>query len=219
MINVQHLTAEDFRQGNLKTVFPEVYALQKVNENTESGSHKDLTALEHTLLVFEHLKTALKSMRLPKHREKKVLNILAEQVQNYDSWQLLLYAALLHDIGKKYTLRAQGKFTFATGHEDKSAEMLPKLKFRFGFGAQDLKYLQRIVKYHGATWGLVKNICADEKNWQKYWKPFKKQFRRHTYGLLLLSYADLQGSSLQKTRKAEYVKRNLWYKKLLGMES
>ncbi len=204
-------------QGKLKSVFPEVYELQKIVENTRSGSHKDQNAFEHTLLVFSHLKTALKSMRLSNQRSKKVLNVLAEHVQNYDSWQLLLYAALLHDIGKKHVLRKDGGFTFADGHEDKSAEMLPKMKFRFGFGAQDLKYVQRIVKYHGATWQLITDIVADEKSWQQHWTPFKKRFRNHTYGLLLLSYADLLGGSLQKTNKSEFVKRSLTYKKLLAM--
>ncbi len=217
MIAVSHLEAKDFQQGQLKSVFPEVYELQKVIENTKSGSHKNQNAFEHTLLVFTHLKTALKTMRLSNSRTKKVLNVLAERIQNYDCWQLLLYAALLHDIGKKSVLRKDGVFTDAGGHEDKSAELLPKMKFRFGFGAQDLKYLQRIVKYHGATWQLVGDIVEDEGNWNKYWLPFKKQFRRHTYGLLLLSYADLLGSSMQKTNKPEFVKRSLWYKKLLGL--
>ncbi|TAL53434.1 MAG: HD domain-containing protein [Nanoarchaeota archaeon] len=219
MIKVEHLTAEDFKEGKLKAVFPEVYNLQKIVENTESGMHKDQSAFEHTLAVFEHLKKALKTMRLPKQREKKILNVLAEQIQNYDGWQLLLYAALLHDIGKKFTIRKQGKYTFASGHELKSAEMLPKFKYRFGFGAQDLKYLERIVKHHSDVYQLVRNISKDEKNLQKYWKPFKKQFRKHTYGLLLLSYADLLGSSLQKTDRKEFVKRSLCYKKLMGMGS
>src|SRR3989344_2400956 len=219
MINIQHLTGEDFEEGKLKAVFPEVYDLKKIVENTVSRVHDNQSAFDHSLATFEKLKTALKTMRLPKHREKKVLNVLAVQVQNYDSWQLLLYSALFHDIGKKTTLRKQGDYTYASGHEEKSAEMLPKMKYRFGFGAQDLKYLQKIVKYHTATWQLITNICSDEGNWQKYWKSFRKQFRRHTYGLLLLSYADLLASSMQKTNKAEFVKRSLWYKRLLGLGS
>src|SRR3989338_6357988 len=217
MISIQHLTKEDFEQDRIKVLLPELYATKRVIENTETKSHINSSVFDHTISVFTHLKAALKSMKLSKEREKKVINVLAETIQNYDGWQLLLFAAIFHDLGKKFTIKKSGKFTFCEGHEEKSAEMLIKFKFRFGFGAQDLKYLEKIVKYHGATWQMVKNICADEKNWEKYWTPFRKQFRRHTYGLLLLSYADLLGGDLKKGNKSEFVKRALWYKKLLSM--
>lgn len=218
MISVQHLRRRDFESGALKEVFPELYALRRVIENTASGVHVQQSAFDHTILVFEGLKSALKSMRLSPSRAKKIRDVLAVQVGAYDSWQLLLLAALLHDLGKKHVLRRKNGITTAVGHEIKSAEMVPSFKFRFGLRARDITYLRRIVRRHTAVWELVESILSDEGNWQKYWRPFKRRFRNHTYGLLLLGYADLLGSSLKQKHKKDFVRRSLWIKRLLSDE-
>ena len=80
MISIQHLERKDFEQGAAKEVFPELYACKKMIENTQSGSHRGLSVFEHSILAFEHLKGALKSMRLSPARKKKIINVLAEQV-------------------------------------------------------------------------------------------------------------------------------------------
>ncbi|KKS79908.1 MAG: hypothetical protein UV54_C0026G0016, partial [Candidatus Beckwithbacteria bacterium GW2011_GWA2_43_10] len=74
MKSLLHLTVKEIKTGALKTILPELYELKKVYETGSWHNHQQV--FEHILRVFSYLK-------------------------KYSRNNLLLWAGLLHDIGKK----------------------------------------------------------------------------------------------------------------------
>lgn len=128
--------------GLMAIVFPELLAL-KGAETRDGIGHKD--NLTHTYKVVDNL--------------AQVLNARPRQEQ--DLW--LLWAALLHDIGKPRTKRYAGKagWTFHN-HNYVGAKMLPKIFSRLRLPLDHkLRYVQKLVDLHMRPATLVDEGVTD----------------------------------------------------------
>lgn len=163
--------------GMMQEVFPELLAL-KGAETREGIGHKD--NLSHTYKVVDNL--ALELNKRP--REEK------------DLW--LLWAALLHDIGKPRTKRYDARlgWTFHN-HNYVGAKMLPKIfkRLRLPLDAK-LKYVQKLVELHMRPATLVDEGVSDSA------------IRRLLFeagddidDLMLLVEADITSKNPQKVRR------------------
>lgn len=128
--------------GLMQRVFPELYDLKGADTRDGVG-HKD--NLTHTYKVVDNLAKVL----LKRGREDN------------DLW--LLWAALLHDIGKPRTKRYDARlgWTFHN-HEYIGAKMLPKIfrRLRLPLDAK-LKYVQKLVELHMRPATLVDEGVTD----------------------------------------------------------
>lgn len=128
--------------GLMQRVFPELYDLKGADTRDGVG-HKD--NLTHTYKVVDNLAKVL----LKRGREDN------------DLW--LLWAALLHDIGKPRTKRYDARlgWTFHN-HEYIGAKMLPKIFRRLRLPLDGkLKYVQKLVELHMRPATLVDEGVTD----------------------------------------------------------
>lgn len=128
--------------GLMQRVFPELYDLKGADTRDGVG-HKD--NLTHTYKVVDNLAKVL----LKRGREDN------------DLW--LLWAALLHDIGKPRTKRYNARlgWTFHN-HEYIGAKMLPKIFRRLRLPLDGkLKYVQKLVELHMRPATLVDEGVTD----------------------------------------------------------
>lgn len=128
--------------GLMQRVFPELYDLKGADTRDGVG-HKD--NLTHTYKVVDNLAKVL----LKRGREDN------------DLW--LLWAALLHDIGKPRTKRYDTRlgWTFHN-HEYIGAKMLPKIFRRLRLPLDGkLKYVQKLVELHMRPATLVDEGVTD----------------------------------------------------------
>lgn len=128
--------------GLMQRVFPELYDLKGADTKDGIG-HKD--NLTHTYKVVDNMAKSLS--RRPR--------------QEKDLW--LLWAALLHDIGKPRTKRFDTRlgWTFHN-HEYVGAKMLPKLFRRLRLPLDTkLKYVQKLVELHMRPASLVDEGVTD----------------------------------------------------------
>lgn len=127
--------------GLMQRVFPELFDLKGADTRDGIG-HKD--NLSHTYKVVDNLAKALRS----DESERKL-------------W--LLWAALLHDIGKPRTKRFDPRlgWTFHN-HEYIGAKMLPKIFRRLRLPLDGkLKYVQKLVEQHMRPASLVDEGVTD----------------------------------------------------------
>ncbi len=128
--------------GLMKLVFPELLEL-KGAETKDGVGHKD--NLTHTYKVVDNLASVLNK----EEREEKHL------------W--LLWAALLHDIGKPRTKRFDKRlgWTFHN-HNYVGAKMLPKIFRRLRLPMDGkMKYVQKLVELHMRPASLVDEGVSD----------------------------------------------------------
>lgn len=163
--------------GLMQRVFPELYDLKGADTKDGIG-HKD--NLTHTYKVVDNMAKSLS--RRPR--------------QDKDLW--LLWAALLHDIGKPRTKRFDTRlgWTFHN-HEYVGAKMLPKLFRRLRLPLDTkLKYVQKLVELHMRPASLVDEGVTDSA------------IRRLLFDagddiedLMLLVEADITSKNPQRVRK------------------
>lgn len=108
------------RSGELKELFPEVYAMIGVTQPPEF--HPEGDVFEHTMIMLRH-------MVFPD--------------------PLLGWSVLLHDVGKPLTrsVEPSGRIRFF-GHEEKGAELAENILKRFGFEDEDASVICHAVRNH-----------------------------------------------------------------------
>ena len=163
MKSFAHLTVKAIQAGSLKSVLPELYELQEVYETNPWHNHQQVFG--HILRVFSFLK-------------------------KYSRNNLLLWVGLLHDIGKKESIR---------NHVLIGARKAEKILARLKFSPKDRDYIVTIVKLHGLTTDLnqVENLR-----------------RRHPEifnDLMIFGLADTQSSQLKQNNPQDYQYRINFY--------
>ena len=139
--------------GNIRVDFESILA------------HYDIESIFNDLYVFGILakilpeflpcidldqKTLHHCYTVDKHIFKTVKNIALTPNLSKDNKHLLLWAALLHDIGKPNALRhnlKKGRHHF-TNHASFSAKMSCKILSRFGFGLKEILHIKKLVQHH-----------------------------------------------------------------------
>lgn len=209
MLNLQTLTAEQLRSGALETMLPEVYALQGIVES--NGWHASQDVFEHTVLVFEHLKGLLLLPELPLAAGQD----LALREGRLQRRQLLLIAALTHDLGKSVSLVKSGQSTSFPAHEELSAGMLPGVAGSFGMDGKDLEYVTKLVRIHGTAHRLLGLVLAYPERKALYLDALRRGCAGAFHGMLLLCWADTLGSDLRRLNPTDFTGRERLFRSQL----
>lgn len=178
--------------GLLPLILPELESLKGV-EVIQGLSHKE--NFLHTLQVVENISEAIKDQKHPKKL-----------------W--LIWAGLLHDIGKPMTKGFDPKigFTFH-GHEKAGAKMASTIFRRLGLPMRaELRYVKKLVRMHLRHIPLVENEVSDTAI-----RRFIHDAGDELEDLLILCKADVTSSSAKKI--ATYKKNfNTLEKRILLVE-
>ena len=156
--------------NNGHDAIPEIQALRNVVEN--NPWHKDQSVFVHTKNVVEAL-------------------------QKYTKNELLLLAALFHDIAKPktFTRDRKTKMTLCVDHEKKSAEMMAEIGPKIGITGKDLKYVTTVIQSHCLP-ALLLNELLLGKSREKHSKEYFLKTGVFARDLLLHLLADMEGGDL-----------------------
>lgn len=160
---INQLTVKAIQAGCLKSALPELYELQAVYETNAWHNHQQV--FTHTLNVFSYLK-------------------------KYSQNNLLLWAGLLHDIGKKESIR---------NHVLIGSRKAEKILTRWKFSPEDRDYIVTIVKLHGQTTNLKKA------------ENLRRRYPEIFNDLMIFGLADTQGSHLKQNNPQDYQHRVNFY--------
>jgi len=226
-IKLPDITIEKIKSRKLEKIIPEFYKLKDVVEN--NPWHNQEPVFDHTLSVLANLEKIIQNL---KKETKQTLNKIIEKNSRKN---LLKFAALLHDIGKKETIVSlDSDVRRCPNHEKVGAKKVEEMLKRFSLPRKEAKIITGIVRNHGiihdiiglGNKGFQKDILKErslthavvgleDKNFQKEYQNFKKKFSKIYLELILLAFADTIGSYLQKTKPAEFHHRINFYKKEL----
>lgn len=207
-IDILSITSDKLKKGKYKSILPEFYALRTVTEN--NSWHLNQNVFDHVVAVFAGLEIVQKLDFLQGKYRKKIKKYLDKKAGKFTRRELLIVAALLHDIAKTDVLieDSSGK-TKSPGHEIISSVMIGKFASRFGLDGKGKEYVERMVHYHGFTNDIL-SIALYKNNEAKYLRLFKEAVGDIHLELLLLMYADILGSDLKKSDPEEFgVRLNL----------
>jgi hypothetical protein len=143
----------------------------------------------------------------------------------YALHDLLVFAALIHDVGKHETYESQPDGTTrCQGHEAVSARLAPTICTRFDFTPQEKDLIVRLVTGHGEPYALFKRIVSlTELEREEHLRRFEEDWGDDLLFLLLLAYGDLVTSHLESRRPEKYQAilsfYQAWLQKALGRPS
>jgi putative nucleotidyltransferase with HDIG domain len=188
LLNINEITIEKLKAGELVDKLPEIYELKEVIEN--NNSHINQSVFDHTISVMENLE------KLIDENSKK---------------QLLILAATFHDIGKKETIvEKEGKIS-CPGHELASAKKMPNILERFNLSPAEKDYIIRVISNHGRLHDLMSGVSRE--NLEAEYEKIKAEIKDIIYEILLLTEADMMGGDLEKINQNEYSFRMDFYNK------
>lgn len=130
---------------------------------------------------------------------------------------LLIFAGLLHDIGKFYT-KDDPERQFKS-HEDIGAEKVKEIMIRMKFANEDVDYVTTLIKNH-MRWHFLDNNFASpsDKTIRRAIRDIPDSFKKEQIisDLIILSWADCQSNLLNKPEIfEEYTQRRGIYKRAL----
>jgi len=205
MISVKDITVSGIKKDSLKEDLPELYELQKVVER--SAWHQDWSVLDHTLAVMDQLQQVMDGA------PEKVSKYLNEKVEKHTRRELLMVVGMLHDIGKKETIKEVGDEIRCPGHEDRGALKAQVLLPKFDLTEAEQAIVVELIKHHGHVHDII-TPGNTERDVQL--GALKKAAPHLFWMLLVFCQADTMGSQLQKTIPIEYHKRIDFYKKAVA---
>ena len=205
MISVKDITLSGIKKDSLKEDLPELYELKRVVE--KSAWHQEWSVLDHTLAVMEQLEKVMDGA------PEKVSKYLNEKVEKHTRRELLMVVGMLHDIGKKETIKEIGDEIRCPGHEDRGALKAQVLLPKFDLTEAEQAIVVELIKHHGHVHDII-TPGNTERDVQI--GALEKAAPHLFFMLLVFCQADTQGSKLQKTKPDEYHKRVDFYKKALA---
>lgn len=153
--------------GILEIILPEVFALKE--KRTE---HPCKELFEHTLKTLDNIS---------KHTRNVYLRL----------------AALLHDIGKPYTLKVEeGKVSFHR-HEFVGERMSYKICRRLKIGEEHARFIGKMIRFH-----LRPHLLAKENPSDGALRRFIKEISPDMKSLFILAKADITSKNEIKVKKA-----------------
>lgn len=164
MKSIVTLTVKEIKFGALKSILPELYELKMVYETGDWHNHQPV--FDHILQVFSFIK-------------------------KYSRNNLLLWAGLLHDIGKKDSI---------PNHVLVGTRLTRKILIRLKVSRQERHYIVTVVKNHGLATDLQQIMKLQSKSPQLF------------KDLLIFGLADTQGSNLKQNNPQDYQRRVKFYR-------
>lgn len=186
-IRLSEINADKIKNREFERALPELYELENVIEN--NCSHINDPTLTHVISVREKLEILLENVN------RKTKNRLNKKTGSYSRKELLLFAAIFHDIAKKETTKKKGNETIFPGHEKASAEKMKGILKRFDLSKSEEEIVLRIIENHGFFYNLTNQA---ENCIKKKISGFKKNQSDIFVEVVLLAKADLLGSQLIK---------------------
>jgi UTP:GlnB (protein PII) uridylyltransferase len=186
-LKLQKITPATVRGGDFIDSVPELYELSSVVENNDAHDHDDVFG--HTTRVLTEL------VGLLAEYDGDFGNLMNRKVVGHTRKELLMLAAMLHDIAKKETLQTgpDGK-TSAIGHERAGMEKSQEILGRFDIPPSECEIVLEIVGFHGELHTLAEKGSALTKSDTD---SFKRKHMKVLSELVLLCMADTMGSQLK----------------------
>lgn len=194
----------------LLSEIPELHDLKLTVEN--NSSHKNDAVLDHSMNVLKHMRKNLTLYFVRDKDKRELINDYLDTIMGKLSRrQILLWSALLHDIGKPETIQTINGITQCQNHENVGAEKAKRICNRLGLSVQDINEICFIISNHGSPHILMKNI-ADEHSRSKQIKDFLVKYDRHFVDLLILGLSDTEGSQLEELDLKQFrFRREMYY--------
>jgi|GEM_PF-4551461 len=139
---IGQLFDEAYAQGVFDKVFPGFSLMDGCDQGAVKHMEGD---------VLAHTKEVLLAVA------ERIANLSGPLREDRESKELLICAALIHDIEKPHTRKELdlGDVAFP-GHEKKAGERVPKLGERIGLSTNQIDRLEWLVTHHGDFYGLDK---------------------------------------------------------------
>ncbi len=179
-----------FNAGLLEVIIPELGELRSVSDQ---GKHHIYPLDEHTLRTVEEIERIIEERA--KYLSAELLcdfgckRFLGE----FTDIELLKWGALLHDIGKPYTLEIkEGRVTFYN-HDKVGEQIVKEIGKRLRWGEEATKFISKLVRYHLRPFYLREAFLRGElrrKGMANFWRECE-EVAPH---LFLLSIADAYAS-------------------------
>lgn len=193
-------------------IVPELLELNDVVENSRQW-HKNDTVFNHTMNVFKRLKTNMELAFISE--PEKLAKYLAAKVGKLNRAQILLWAALFHDIAKPETLAIINGFTQCPGHEAKGAIKAKMILKRLIVKSKDLNRITDIIKNHDVMSAALDRSTGD---FREKIRIAEKDFEDIYPELILHALSDAEGSQLSTSNPEEYKFRITQYHILLNAD-
>ena len=188
-IKLSEFTIEKIKNREFERVIPELFELENVIQN--NPWHDNEPVFNHTILVATELNSLLKTV------SNKIKEYLNQKIKNYSRKELLILAAVFHDIGKKETL----KDTVFLGHEKMGAEKIFNIISRFDLAKKEREFVIKLVGNHGFIHDIL-NYPADKP--EKKWQKFREENPDISLEVVLLTKADTLVSHLKNSKPKEF---------------
>lgn len=165
--------------GLLELLFAHVGELKKIPPN----SHHHLGLFEHSVETVNKVTEFIESApdEVKEHFESISLGGLSRK-------GYLKFAAFLHDIGKPKTWTIEpdtGRHRFIK-HDDAGAKMVPEILKKLKFSNKQIKYIQKLIKYHI----YPANVVTGENFTDKAVLRFFRKMEDEVLDVIAIAYGD-----------------------------
>jgi len=199
-IKLSEFTIEKIKNREFERVIPELFELENVIQN--NPWHDNEPVFNHTILVATELNSLLKTV------SNKIKEYLNQKIKNYSRKELLILAAVFHDIGKKETL----KDAIFLGHEKMGAEKIFNIISRFDLAEKEREFVIKLVGNHGFIHDIL-NYPADKP--EEKWQKFREENPDISLEVVLLTKADTLVSHLKNSKPKEFAFRISFIDKII----
>lgn len=167
------------RCGVLELIFPIVSDLKKVPPNT----HHHLRLFEHCIETVSQVEQFYASAPIQVKEHFETAYCAAQKRLGY-----LKIAAFLHDIGKPQTWTIEpdtGRHRFIK-HDDVGSKICAPLLRELKFSNKQIKYIQKLIKFHIYPAGIVTDNNFNEKAMMRFFRKMEDD----VFDIIALAYAD-----------------------------
>ncbi|MDO8428133.1 MAG: HD domain-containing protein [Candidatus Diapherotrites archaeon] len=184
MLKISDFSASNLLAGKFEQSLPELYVLQSIIENNES--HFFDSVFHHCIVTFQSMQTLLLNQNF-------LESSFSSLVETHSKKELLLLAALFHDIGKKDTLVQTGSISKFPGHEEQGYLVVQPVLKRFDLTVKEQAWIAELIRQHGKIHELLE---LSGSNFDAKFKEIRADLKSFFPELCLLTWADVLGSQL-----------------------